>query len=440
MKENNVMNVHPISATADSDLLHEAFRSFDDAAATLQQSYQTLTSRLEHLDVELADRNEALNRNLRANEELREHLTAIVESLSTGLLVMDTEGSITRCNQAGEQFLGLKRGQIIGRSLAVCLKEAELDGDVYPLTTRQGAAVALSHRALRSCEGRHAGSLLLIQDVTAVRELEDRLQRRNRLAAMGEMVGRIAHEIRNPLGSIELFASMLRRDLNGAPTLRGYAEHISSSVHMMNRLLTNLLLYTKPDCSHGKWHETEALMLDALTLAAHAVANTRIDIRLEVNPLASRIWCDAGQMKQVLLNLILNSIHAMPGSGTLTLSATLTEEQTPEGPAFRLSVSDTGVGIPAAQRSKIFDPFFTTRDEGTGLGLAIVHAIVEAHRGRIDVESVEGRGTTLTIVLPHRREAVRIEASELPDPDRGDGTGVSAMIGERHFVEEETSA
>jgi signal transduction histidine kinase len=208
----------------------------------------------------------------------------------------------------------------------------------------------------------------------------------------------------------------------------------------MNRLLTNLLLYTKPDCSHGEWHETESLMLDALTLAAHAVANTRIDIRLEVNPLASRIWCDTGQMKQVLLNLILNSIHAMPGNGTLTLSATLTEEQAPEGPAFRLSVSDTGVGIPAAQRSKIFDPFFTTRDEGTGLGLAIVHAIVEAHRGRIDVESVEGRGTTFTIVLPHRRGAVRIEAPELSDPDRGERIGASAMTGERHFVEEETSA
>lgn len=434
------MNIHSVSATTDSDLLHEAFRSFDDAAATLQQSYQTMTSRLEQLDVELADRNEALGRNLRANEELREHLTAIVESLSTGLLVMDTEGAITRCNQAGEQLLGLTREKIIGRSLAACLKEAQLDGDVYPLTTQQGAAVALSQRALQTSEGRHAGSLALIHDVTAVRELEDRLQRRNRLAAMGEMVGRIAHEIRNPLGSIELFASMLRRDLNGVPALRGYAEHISSSVHMMNRLLTNLLLYTKPDRSHGEWHETEVLMLDALTLAAHAVANTRIDIRLEVNPVASRIWCDAGQMKQVLLNLILNSIHAMPGGGTLTLSATVTEEQASGEPAFRFAVSDTGVGIAAAQRSRIFDPFFTTRDEGTGLGLAIVHAIVEVHRGRIDVESVEGRGTTFMIVLPHHREADRAETPKSPDPDRGDGTGVPARIGERHFLEEEASA
>jgi signal transduction histidine kinase len=424
-----MLNVQPVSGATESALLHEAFRSFDDAATTLQQSYQTLTSRLEELDVELADRNEALGRNLRANEELREHLTAIVESLSTGLLVLDTEGTITRCNQTGEQLLGLKREQILGRSLAACLKEAQLDGDAYPLTTRRGAAVALSTRALQTGEGRHTGSVVLIQDVTAVRELEDRLQRRNRLAAMGEMVGRIAHEIRNPLGSIELFASMLRRDLNGIPALRGYAEHISSSVHMMNRLLTNLLVYTKPDCPHSEWHETEALMLDSLTLAAHAIANTRVDIRLEVDPLAARIWCDTGQLKQVLLNLILNGIHAMPGSGTLTLSASLTEGQVPGGPALRLSVSDTGAGIPAAQRSRIFDPFFTTKDEGTGLGLAIVHAIVDAHQGRIDVESSDGQGTTFTIVLPQG-----------PVSDRDDGIDISMATDERHFVEEETSA
>jgi signal transduction histidine kinase len=130
----------------------------------------------------------------------------------------------------------------------------------------------------------------------------------------------------------------------------------------------------------------------------------------------------------------------MPNSGTLTLSATLTEEQAPGEPALRFSVSDTGVGIPAAERSRIFDPFFTTRDEGTGLGLAIVHAIVEAHRGRIDVESIEGCGTTFTVMLPHHREADRVKTPTSHDPDRGDGASLPAMIGERHFVEEETSA
>src|ERR1044072_7745578 len=112
----------------------------------------------------------------------------------------------------------------------------------------------------------------------------------------------------------------------------------------------------------------------------------------------------------------------MPGNGTLTLSATLIEEQVAGRPVFRLSVSDTGVGIPAAQRSRIFDPFFTTRDEGTGLGLAIVHAIVEAHQGRIDVESCEGRGTTFTIVLP-----------QCPVSDQDEGIGISIPTDERHF-------
>ncbi|MDH4187570.1 MAG: ATP-binding protein [Nitrospira sp.] len=434
------MHRQSVPASTDTELLHEAFRSFDDAAATLQQSYQTLTSRLEQLDVELADRNEALRKNLSMNEQLRDHLTAIVESLSTGLLVMDDAGVVTRCNQAGTQLLGLAHEQIIGRTLADCLAEARLDGDAYPLTTRQGAAVSLSHRTLQTRDGRQAGSVALIQDVTAVRELEDRLQRRNRLEAMGEMVGRIAHEIRNPLGSIELFASMLRRDLHDAPALRGYAEHISSSVHMMNRLLTNLLLYTKPDCSHRAWHETETLMLESLTLAAHAVAGTKVDIRLAVHPDAARIWCDAGQMKQVLLNMILNSIHAMPVGGTLTLSAHATGHATSGRAGLSLSVADTGSGIPAAQRSRIFDPFFTTRDEGTGLGLAIVHAIIEGHGGRVDVDSVEGQGTTFTILLPGGRDAGPVVQAASSGKQYGE-EGNSTETSDAHLLlEEEASA
>ncbi len=394
------MSVHSAPAIADTDLLQEAFRSFDDAAATLQHSYRALTCRLEQLDLELADRNDALRRNLRVNDELREHLTAILECLSTGILVTDGEGTITRCNPASEQLLGLTRDRIVGQPLATCLREAHLDGDGYPLSTKTGAVVTLSQKGLRNAEGHPSGGLTLIQDVTTVRQLEDRLHRRNRLAAMGEMVGRIAHEIRNPLGSIELFASMLRRDLKHEPALRSYAEHISSSVQLLNRLLSNLLLYTKPDCSHAEWHETETVILDALTLAAHAIAKARIDIRLQVDPAASLIWCDASQLKQTLLNLILNSVQAMPGGGTLTFSATLGEERPPLGPSLRLSVADSGVGISLAHRSRIFDPFFTTKDEGTGLGLAIVHAIVEAHRGRIDVDSTPGQGTTFTMIFP----------------------------------------
>jgi signal transduction histidine kinase len=145
-------------------------------------------------------------------------------------------------------------------------------------------------------------------------------------------------------------------------------------------------------------------------------------------------------MKQVLLNLILNSIHAMPNGGTLTLSARLTADTNSGGSGVCLSVSDTGVGIPAAQRSRIFDPFFTTRDEGTGLGLAIVHAIVEGHRGRIDVESEEGRGTTFALTLPNHHAPSPASIHESTVMSSSDGYRATEMMDERLLVGEETSA
>lgn len=394
------MATQSVTAGPDADLLREAFRTFDGAAATLQQSYRALTCRLERMDLELAERNDSLKRNLRANEELREHLTAILEALATGILVTDNAGIVTRCNKAGEALLGLPRERILGRPLEDCVEEARLQGTQYPLITNSGAVVTLSRQPLPGSGGQPAGGLTLIQDVTTVHQLEERLQRRDRLAAMGEMVGRIAHEIRNPLGSIELFASMLRRDVPQQDGLRGYADHICSAVQLLDRLLSNLLLYTKPDCSRAEWHRTETLLEDALTLAAHAIAKSRLDIRLQVDPSAERVWCDAGQLKQALLNLVLNALQAMPDGGTLTLTAGTSPVSEAGAFDLRLTISDTGVGIAPGHRSRIFDPFFTTRDEGTGLGLAIVHAIVEAHRGRIDVDSLPGVGTTFTIVLP----------------------------------------
>ena len=218
------------------------------------------------------------------------------------------------------------------------------------------------------------------------------------------MVGRIAHEIRNPLGSIELFASMLRRDLQEHPASLTYAEQISQAVHGLDRLLSNLLIYTQPERSTRGWQTVETLVLDALTLAAHAITKTPVDIRLDLDPRIPAIWCNEGQFKQVVLNLILNAIQAMPGGGILTLKLVKADGQSLGASAICMTITDNGSGIDPAHRSRIFDPFFTTKDEGTGLGLAIVHAIIDAHHGRIDVESRLGEGTTFTIMLPHPME------------------------------------
>lgn len=390
----------PESAIKGQALLQEAFRSFDVAASTLKESYRTLTARLERLDLELAERNEVLRRNLRENEEMRDHLSAILESLSTGVIVADRAGVVTRCNQAAERLAGVPRAAMTGESLARLLRQTGLDGDHYPVKARSGAYLTVTRTDLRNQAGESTGSLVLLQDITEIRRLEEHAQRRDRLASMGEMVGRIAHEIRNPLGSIELFASMLRRGLDGARDLKAYADHISAAVHAMDRLLTNLLLYIRPKPPRARWHDAARVVRETLALAAHATVNGRIATRTRCDARAPRVWCDGLQIKQALLNLILNAIQAMPDGGVLTVTVQPDHTSCGHGSGVRIAVSDTGQGIDPAHRSRIFDPFFTTKETGTGLGLAIVHAIVEAHRGHIEVESAAGRGTTFSLVLP----------------------------------------
>jgi len=393
----------PITDGPNFEILHDAFRSFDQAAGTLQEAYRMLMSRVERLDLELAASNEALRVNLKDNEEIKAHLTAILESLTAGVIVAGVGGVIIRCNQAAESLLGLTRDQMLGHLLKQFLDEKHLTTGCYPIVSPTGALLAILRTVLRDATGRPAGDLILLQDISDVRRLEERVQRRDRLAAMGEMVGRIAHEIRNPLGSVELFASMLRKDLAHDPARRQYAEHISVAVQAMDRLLANLLTYTKPDCSQAARHALRPLLEEVLMLAAHEIARRHIDATLCIAASAHSVWCDAGQLKQALLNVCVNGAQAMPIGGRLTIEAgrevdcqSVSAEHAP----IRISVSDTGPGIDPTHVSRVFDPFFTTKDEGTGLGLAIVHAIVEAHHGRVEIETQAGRGSTFTIVLP----------------------------------------
>lgn len=381
-------------------LLQDAFHSFDQAATSLGESYRALTARLERLDLELAASHEALRVSLLEKEEMRAHLAGVLESLTTGVLVADDQDLIIRCNGAAVTMIGISRSNLLGRPLADVLKEAHLDGGGYPLTAATGIPLSLARTVLRNEAGQTIGSMVLLHDISEVRRLEERLQRRERLAAMGEMIGRIAHEIRNPLGSVELFASVLRKDLAGDAERRRYAEHISMAVQGMDRLLANLLAYMSPGRPRIGCHATEPLVRDALALAAHAITGAGIDVRLCLGADAPAIRCDATQIRQVLLNLILNAVQAMPSGGTLTIATSHDRGGGRQPPMIRIAVSDTGSGIDPSHRSRIFDPFFTTRQGGTGLGLAIVHAIVEAHGGRVEVESVRGCGSTFTAVLP----------------------------------------
>ncbi|MEK9142214.1 MAG: ATP-binding protein [Nitrospirota bacterium] len=382
------------------ELLHAAFRSFDEAAQTLQQSYSALTTRVEQMDLELAQSNDALRRQLCDNEAMRVHLDGILESLSIGVLVMDDCETITRSNRAAEVLLSTTDDALRNRRASEILAAAGLGVCDRPQRIGQ-TVVSISQVPLHNDSGERSGHLILFQDVTRVYQLEEQLQRKERLAGMGELIGRIAHEIRNPLGSIELFASMLQRDLGEQLSAKRYAQQISQAVQSMDRLLSNLLLYTRPVRLACGWHSPESLIDESIKLAAHAMTKVPVEIRVDIGQEIHSIWCHDGQLKQVLVNLVLNAAQAMPNGGVVAISLFREPPETLGLPAVRLTVRDSGIGIDPAHRSRIFDPFFSTKDEGTGLGLAIVYSIVDAHQGRIDVESTVGQGTTCSIILPH---------------------------------------
>ena len=331
---------------------------------------------------------------------MRVRLDGILESLSTGVVVVDESGVITRSNRAAEQLLEASDVELRNHCIPEVLADRGLTVSDRPQRIGQ-SVVSISQVPLRNDSGDDSGQLVLLQDITRVYQLEEQLQRKDRLAAMGELIGRIAHEIRNPLGSVELFASLLQRDLDAHEPTQRYAQQISQAVRLMDGLLANLLLYMRPVHLTRAWHDSESLLNDSIELAAHAIAKVPVNVRMDISREVPLLWCHDGQLKQVVVNLVVNAVQAMPNGGELRISLSREPLQTLGSSAVRLTVRDSGMGIDPAHRSRLFDPFFTTKDEGTGLGLAIVHSIVDAHHGRIDVESTVGQGTACSIILPH---------------------------------------
>jgi signal transduction histidine kinase len=227
-------------------------------------------------------------------------------------------------------------------------------------------------------------------------------KRTEKFAAMGEMAADIAHEVRNPLGSIALSASLLLKGLTDEKS-RDRAERIIHSVRNVDNKIANLLLFTRKPEPVFRDLRIYDILQDILKFSAEILEKEgiRLSVRLTgANPL---VRADGELLKQVFLNIILNAVQAMRGGGKLMIESRLHTD-----PALRpgmertveLRFADTGDGIGADDRKRIFDPFFSTKEGGSGLGLAIVHHIIDLHRGTVDVEKGERGGSVFTVLLP----------------------------------------
>ena len=270
----------------------------------------------------------------------------------------------------------------------------------YPLIDEEGRLYAIVH---------------YLKDVTAQKRLEQQLIRSDKLASLGTLAAGVAHEINNPLGIIAGYSEALLdrardRSLTGIREFEDFPEYlrtIHNEIFRCKTILRSLLEFARPSGGTFRKIDINELIKEVLLLLKHRTARLKHTLELNLNRDVPKIYADAGSLRQLLMNLLLNAIYFTPEGGSISIRTAEDDPAREDGRVvcpsrILLSVSDTGAGIPPDLLGKIFDPFFTTKPvgEGTGLGLTICHKIVEEHGGAVDVESEPGKGATFTIMLP----------------------------------------
>jgi two-component system NtrC family sensor kinase len=341
------------------------------------------------------------------------------DAITDMVWIEDGKRRVIRGNRALLQKTGLAAAEIAGRGCEEVLGRLGIAGTTG-LCEATRAGRCPSSREFRSAAGSdfqfwayplvdEGGKLYAIvhylKDVTGQKRMEQQLLRAERLASLGTLVAGIAHEINNPLGIIAGYAeALLDRAgdprLAAAPGFEDFPEYLRTIHHEIFRckdILQSLLEFARPTGGTYREIDVNELIKEVLLLLQHRTARLQHRIDLRLTRELPKILADAGSLRQVLMNLLLNAISFTPEGGSITIAT-----EAGAGRQVRLTVRDTGAGIAPEHLGKIFDPFFTTKPvgEGTGLGLTISHRIVEEHGGTIDVESAPGAGTAFVITLP----------------------------------------
>ena len=391
----------------------------ESTARRYAEAYRQLEERFEFLSARLEETNRHLRDSLEEKDRVSNYLNDILESMTGGLLVLGLDRRITLFNRTAEEITGRSQEEVMGRTYeeVMGLEEGREDSVLHTLETGEGLQnrekdlrlpggrtipLGFSTSVVRDGNGEVLGAIEVFNDLTEVRRLEAEVRRMHTLAALGEMAATVAHEIRNPLGGIASFANLLERDLAPGDPSRRLVGRIVEGVARLNRIVSSLLSYTRP-------LNLNTRPVDLAQAVEEAAAYFEVDsggrspgvtIRRDFPGTACICRLDGERFRQVVLNLLLNAAQAMPGGGTIDLR--ITAEAREDGDRALVEVRDTGAGIADEVRGKLFTPFFTTKQDGTGLGLVTSRKIVEAHGGRLTVDSAPGEGACFTIALPRQ--------------------------------------
>jgi PAS domain S-box-containing protein len=398
----------------------------DDEIGRLAVAFNHMAAQLRQQRTDLEGANAELRQRLDEVADLKSYTDNILASLTSGIVTVDLDGRVVTLNQAAEMMTGFFAGEVIGRYCTEVFAQSPELGEILMETIASRSAspgvaatlhrrngrtlpVEISAAPLKGGEGKDLGVIAAMRDLTVVRELEGRLRRSDRLAALGELAAGLAHEIKNPLTSLLTFSRHLSRRFDDEQFRAKFQSVVPGELERINGIVEGLLALARPARVSFAAVRLPALLERAAELYAQEMESRSVQVRRDYARDLPVTWVDAEAMYQAFVNLVRNALDAMPSGGELILRVGWSDDHGigrsgRRGPAstrrVRVEIEDTGIGIPAADADRVFIPFFSTKTGGTGLGLALTHKIVEDHGGSIDFRSAVGDGTVFRIVLP----------------------------------------
>jgi signal transduction histidine kinase len=341
----------------------------------------------------------------------------IVAGMRNGVLAIARDGTLALINDEAYRIFGTRAQESdLGTPLAEVLKDHPdvvrvlLSAfDLHLLPNRVEMRLKPSNKVIgytlalvRSDVGVVIGAAMFFKDLTRVEQLEERERLRDRLAALGEMAAAIAHEVKNPLAGIEVMAGLLRRKIPEVPEAQAVLTDIINEAKMANAIVQEVLDFVRPIRLQVEHTAVSTALQGAIHLAETKEKRGGVDVDVDVPAELPQIHADEHQLTQVFTNLLINAYEAMNGSGRVVIRAESTRiEDGGDGrDAVLVEIRDNGPGMEPDVADRVFSPFFTTKAQGSGLGLAIVRKIVDAHDGKIDMETTPGAGTTIRVTLP----------------------------------------
>ncbi len=373
----------------DAEQLRDAFHAFQGAAERLEGSYALLRERVEELTGQLAHANGELERQLQEKRALAERQAALLSALPAGVVVVDVDGEVREANPAARRLLG---ESIVGCAWQRAQQRlTPADGALEWLTPgEEPRRIGLEEQSM----GPGRGRIVLLHDVTAAHAERERLQRNERLAAMGQMAARLAHQLRTPLATAMLYADRLQRDGIGAQERAEIGQRILARLRSLERVTREMLRFVSGERAPENPVELGVLLGEATEVMAPLMAVRGIAFDCEDRSGGAILHGDRRGLAAALVSLLENAAQSTPQGGKVRIDAMANSAR------VRIRVSDSGSGIRPDALPRLFEPFFSTRSEGTGLGLAIVKSVVESHGGTIEVSSTEHAGSCFTLSLP----------------------------------------